>query len=262
MADQIREKLWRPLVTLGLEPTPVALETTEDVASVRLRLAATTQLAAHTPRPRAPADALVSFQVHETVANNALGQFGFAGQRLELPELARLVCERLGIDPYVPDDLPEGVAVTFARDEPLRLECRDGLVRVRVALEAFECGRRNWYDIVAKVAYRPVAKGAQVWLEREGPVQISGPGHQGRMEIGLRTVFGKIFAQSRPIPLVPEKVIENPRLASLRAVQSVATDGWLAIALAEPQANVTGTPAPTSPTAKNPPPSDRRFLRR
>jgi hypothetical protein len=262
MAEKIREKVWQPLVTLGLEPTPVALETTDDVASVRLRLAADSQLAAHTPRPRAPADALVSFQVHETVANNAVGQFGFAGKRLDLPELSRLVCERLGIDPQVPDDLPEDVVITFAREEPLRLDCRDGLVHVRVALEAFECGRRSWYDVIAKVAYRPIVRGAQVTLEREGPVQISGPGHQGRMEIGLRTIFGKIFAQSRPIPLVPVKVTENPALADLMAVQAVATDGWLAIALAEPQTTMTSQPPKTSPTAKAPAPEDRRFFRR
>lgn len=262
MAEKIREKVWQPLVTLGLEPTPVALETTEDVASMRLRLAAATQLAAHTPRPRAPSDALVSFQVHETVANNAVEQFGFSGKRLELPELCRLVCERLGIDPQVPDDLPEGVVITFASDEPLRVECRDGLVHVRVALEEFECGRRTWYDVIAKVAYRPIVRGSQVTLEREGPVQISGPGHQGRMEIGLRTIFGKIFAQSRPVPLVPEQVTENPALSDLVAVQAVATDGWLAIALAESQNTMTSQPAKPSPTAKTPPTGDRRFFRR
>ncbi len=270
MAERIREKLWKPLVTLGLEPTPVALETTDDIATARLRLAAGTQLAAHTPRPRAPANSLVSFQVHDTVANNAVEQFGFAGQRLELPQLARLVCERLGVDPKVPDDLPDDVAVTFARQEPLRVECRDGLVHVRVSLEAFEYGRRHWYDIIAKVAYRPVVTGPQVFLEREGPVQIGGPGHEGRLEIGLRTVFGKIFAKEREIPLVPMTVTDNPKLAGLRAVQAVATDGWLAIALADPEAkatetNVTAEPAASSPTASNPAPSstpDRRFFRR
>ena len=262
MAERIRERLWRPLVTLGLEPRAVALETTDDVASMRLRLAAANQLAAHTPRPRAPADALVSCQVHETVANNAVGQFGFAGRRLELPQLAGLVCERLGIAAAVPDDLPDGVAVTFAAVEPVRLECRDGLVHVRVSLDTFESGRRTWHDIVAKVAYRPVARGPQVFLEREGPVQIGGPGHEGRMEIGLRTIFGKIFAKERPLPLVPAKVTENPRLAGLRAVQAVATDGWLGIALATPRADVTGEPAAPSPTAAGSPPADRRLLRR
>jgi hypothetical protein len=262
MAERIRERVWQPLVGLGLQPTPVALETTEDVASLRLRLAADSQLAAHTPRPRAPGDALLSLQFHETVANNSLGRFGLAGRRLELPALARLVCERLGIEPRVPDDLPDGVAVTFAAGEPLRVECRDGLVHVRVALDAIESGRRNWYDLVAQVAYKPVASGPQIYLEREGPVQIGGPGHEGRMEIALRVIFGKIFAKERLIAILPAKVTENPKLAAMRAVQAVATDGWLAIALAEPAANVTGQPVSPSPTALTPLPADRRMLRR
>lgn len=262
MAERIRERLWQPLVNLGLEPTPVALETTTDVASLRLRLAAASQLAAHTPRPRAPGDALLSMQVHETVANNALGRFGLAGRRFELPALARLVCERLGVEPRVPDDLPDGVAVTFAAGEPLRVECRDGLVHVRVALDVIESGRRNWYDLVARVAYKPVVAGPQVYLEREGPVRIGGPDHEGRMEIALRTIFGKIFAKERLVPIVPAKVTENPKLAAMRAVQAVATDGWLGIALAEPAANVTGEPPRPTPTAAATVPADRRLLRR
>jgi len=82
------------------------------------------------------------------------------------------------------------------------------------------------------------------------------------MEIGLRTIFGKIFAKERPLPLVPAKVTENPRLAGLRSVQAVATDGWLAIALAMPRADMTGEPAAPSPTAGGEPPADRRLLRR
>jgi hypothetical protein len=252
MAARIRARIWQPLVGLGLEPTPVALETTADVASLRLRLAAESQLAAHTPRPRAPADALVSLQVHDSVANNACERFGLAGRRLELPELARLVCERMGIEPRVPDDLPDGVAVTFAQVAPLRIECRDGLVHVRVALDAIESGRRNWYDLVAQVAYKPVAAGPQVFLEREGPVRIGGPDHEGRMEIALRTIFGKIFAKERPIALFPEQVAANPRLAGVRAVQAVATDGWLGIALAEPPETTAAGPTSLSPTAAKP----------
>jgi hypothetical protein len=262
MAERIRERVWQPLVSLGLDPTPVALETTEDVASLRLRLAADTQLAAHTPRPRAPGDAMLSMQLHETVANNTLSRFGLAGRRLELPALARLVCEKAGLEGSVPDDLPDGVAVTFAAGEPLRVECRDGLVHVRVALDAIESGRRNWYDLVAQVAYKPVAVGPQIYLEREGPVQIGGPGHEGRMEIALRVIFGKIFAKERLIAILPAKVTENPKLAAMRAVQAVATDGWLAIALAEPPATMTGQPARPSPTAAAPVPADRRPLRR
>jgi len=262
MAERIRERLWQPLVTLGLEPTPVGLETTEDVASVRLRLASPIQLAAHTPRPRAPEDALVSGQVHDTVANNAIDRLDLAGRRLDLAQLAAHVCQRLGIEPREPADLPDGVLVTFAREAPLRVQCRDGLVHVRVALDAFESGRRCWHEIVVKVAYRPVVRGPQVFLEREGPVQIGGPAHEGRMEIGLRTIFGKIFAKERPVPIVPASVTANPRLAGLRVVQAVATDGWLGIALAQPAENMTGRPADLSPTAEESPAADRRLLRR
>jgi hypothetical protein len=57
---------------------------------------------------------------------------------------------------------------------------------------------------------------------------------------------------------VPASVTANPRLAGLRVVQAVATDGWLGIALAQPAENMTGQPADPSPTAEQPPAADRR----
>ena len=239
-AERVRERLWMPLVRLGLEPTPVVLETTASLATLRLRLAADTQVAAHTPRPRAPADAHVSMQLHESAINNALERLALSGQRFTLEDLYGHICERIGIERQVPDDLPEGVEVTFARSEPIRITCVDGLVQVRVTLEALESSRRNWYDVVAQVSYRPVVAGPQVFLERDGPIRISGPGHQGRMEIALRTIFGKIFPKERPLPMVPERIVANPRLDGMRAVQAVSHDGWFALALAtrEPPATV------------------------
>jgi hypothetical protein len=186
----------------------------------------------------------LSAQIHDSSVNNACEQFGIAGRRLSLEELLRLVCERLGLDPTVPEDLPEGVAVTFARSQPLRIECRDGLVHVRVALDALESGRRNWHDIVVRVSYRLTSSGPQILLEREGALQLGGPSHQGRMEIALRTIFGKIFPKERPIPLLPKAVAANPRIADLQAVQTVSSDGWLAIALAKRE------PAPAATAAE------------
>ena len=233
IAARIRARLWEPLVRLGLDPQPVALETTDTQATVRLRLAASTQLAAHTPRPRAPADAMLSMQVHQSTLNNTCERFALAGRSVEVQELIREVCGKLGVEPRLPDDMPEGVNITFAAEQPLRVECREGLIHVRIALDAIESGRRNWYDIVAHVAYRPKPTGLQVALEREGPVQLSGPNHQGRLEIPLRTIFGKIFPKERPIPLLPPTIVENPRLAAVKAVQATCADGWFALALAE-----------------------------
>ncbi|MFM8634913.1 MAG: hypothetical protein ACKOEX_08910 [Planctomycetia bacterium] len=253
LSDRIRTKVWMPMVKLGLKPTPVALESTQSTATLRLRLAADTQLAAHTPRPRAPVDAALSVQVHESSMNNALERLALAGRRLPLEDLYLQCCERLGLEPKLPDDLPKGVEVTFARAEPLRIACSDGLVRVRVALEALESGRRNWYDVIAQVTYRPAMSGAQVFLERDGPIQISGPGHQGRMELALRTIFGKVFPKERPVAVLPERIANNPRLEAMRAVQAVSSDGWFAIAIAsrEPPASATSSQE-TSQEAKRP----------
>ena len=260
VAERIRERFWQPMQQLGLEPTAVSLETAGGTATARLRLAAPTQLAAHTPRPRPPENALFSMQVHESSVNNTCGQFGLAGRKMSLEDLVRFICARLGIPPQLPDDLPAGVDVTFAAVDPLRVECRDGLVHVRITLDALESGRRNnWYDIVAQVAYRPTPAGMQVALEREGPVQLSGPGHKGRMEFGLRTIFGKMFPKERPVNLVPEKVLANPRLAGVQAVQAVSADGWLAIALAV-TAQAGGGPASKTASRLSDPPS--RMLRR
>ncbi len=249
MSERIRERVWSPMVRLGLEPTTVAMETTQTTATLRLRLAADGQLAAHTPRPRAPAEASLSLQLHESTVNNALERLGLGGRRLSLRELILLLGERTGVEPRVPDDLPEDVRVTFARSQPLRVECRDGVVHLRVALDAIESGRRNWYDIVASVAYKPTASNPQVFLEREGPVQLSGPGHQGRVEFALRAIFSKIFPKERPIPVLPENLTKNPRLAGMHVLQAVSTDGWFAVAmgLREPPAaaSVAAEPLPS-----------------
>ena len=93
IAERIRERVWSPMVRLGLEPTPVGMETTPTTATLRLRLAGDAKLAAHTPRPRAPADTMLSLQVHDSTINNALERFELGGHRLALEELIRLICE-------------------------------------------------------------------------------------------------------------------------------------------------------------------------
>jgi len=96
-------------------------------------------------------------------------------------------------------------------------------------------------------------------LERDGPVQLSGPGHKGRMEFGLRTIFGKMFPKERPVPLVPDTVVSNPRLRGVQAVQAIVADGWLAVALAP--VTQAGN-ARTSPTAARSDLGPQRAVRR
>ena len=260
MADRIRDRVWMPLVKLGLDPKAVAMQTTASVATMRLRLAGDSQLAAHTPRPRAPSDAMLSLQLHESSVNNALDRLGIAGKRFTLEELIQLICSQVGVEPRIPEELPEGVSVAFAKSQPLRVECRDGLVHVHVALDAIESGRRDWYDMVAHVAYRPVCSGQQVFLEREGPVQLGGPGREGRMELALRTIFGKIFPKERPIAVLPDQIAKNEKLADVQTVQAASSDGWLAITLEQRKAPPPTIASPPRPKQNRPAEARRKTV--
>ena len=246
LAGMIEEKVWNPLVQLGLNPSPF-METTEDRAILRLRLHADAQLAAHTPRPREPENSLLGVQIHQSTLNNAFDRLNIGGHRLSLEDLFVRVQERLGLEPAVPEDIPEGVSVTFEAVDPLRVEFADGLVEVRVAIDALESGRRDWYDVIGRVSYKPVLVGNQVLLERDGPIRIGGPGHRGRIEFALRTIFGKIFPKERPLPVLPKKITEHPRLQELVAAQAVSWDGWFAMALADPFPQQLETAAATGP---------------
>ncbi|NBS32090.1 MAG: hypothetical protein EBS83_04585, partial [Planctomycetia bacterium] len=174
LTEQTEAKVWNPLVQLGLNPATF-METTEEQAILRLRLHADAQLAAHTPRPREPENSLLGIQVHQSTFNNAFNQLGVGGQQLSLEELFVRVQE------------------TFEAVDPIRVEFADGLVEIQVAIDALESGRRDWYDVIGRVSYRPVLAGNRILLEREGPIRIGGPGHRGRIEFALRTIFGKIF---------------------------------------------------------------------
>lgn len=233
LAEDIEKKFWQPLARLGLSPTPF-METTENQATLRLRLNADTQLAAHTPRPREPDGTLFSYQVHESTINNAFERLGINGQQLALEELFIHVQQQLGLEQKIPEDLPEGVSVAFEQVEPIRVDFDQGLIRVKVSIDALESSRRSWYDVIGSVTYKPTALGNTVLLKREGPIRISGPGHRGRIEFALRTIFGKIFPKEKPIPIVPKKFTDHPRLQNLNTLQAVSLDGWVAIALGDP----------------------------
>ena len=133
LSNQIEDSFWQPLIQLGLSPTPF-METTEDKATLRLRLNADTQLAAHTPHYREPDGTLFGYQVHESAINNAFDRLGIKGQRLSLEELFIHVQQQLGFEAKIPEDLPEGVSVAFEQVEPIRVDFDEGLVHVKISM--------------------------------------------------------------------------------------------------------------------------------
>jgi hypothetical protein len=234
--SKVREKFWDPLVRLGLEPKPLAMETSASAASLRMRLAADDQVSGHTPRPRSPAAAVLSLQLHESSFNNAVERLGVAGRTLPLEELVAMIRRKLGLEPRRDDDLPEGVTVRFAAAEPVRVTAEDGRLRIRVSIDRLESPRRSWEGIVANVAYRPTVTGLQVFLERDGVVQLSGENQRGRLEIALRAIFSKVFPKERSLAVLPDRVVANPRMQGLSVIEAAVSDGWFAVSLGPAEA--------------------------
>ena len=241
--SKVREKLWDPLVRLGLEPKPLAMDTSASAASLRMRLAADDQVSGHTPRPRSPAAAVLSLQLHESSFNNAVERLGVAGRTLPLEELVAMIRRKLGLEPRRDDDLPEGVTVRFAAAEPVRVTAEDGRLRIRVSIDRLESPRRSWEGIVANVAYRPTVTGLQVFLERDGVVQLSGENQRGRLEIALRAIFSKVFPKERSLAVLPDRVVANPRMQGLSVIEAAVSDGWFAVSLGATEAPKQPIPA-------------------
>ncbi|MEM6798321.1 MAG: hypothetical protein AAF589_02300, partial [Planctomycetota bacterium] len=88
---------------LGMQIKPLEVRTTESRLIARLRVANDGQLAAHTPRNRAPSDSFASLQLHESLFNNAVDGLAITGRSWAPRELVRHVRTRL--------QLPERKAV-------------------------------------------------------------------------------------------------------------------------------------------------------
>ena len=230
-------KLVDPLRKLDLEPTAVDMETTAERLIARYRLAGRDQVGAHTPRPQAPGDSILSVQIHESALNNVLEHLKLHGQRIELRQLYKDMTERFnrGEKVVVPEDLPEDVYVTFADEDPVRVDCQDGRVRLQIRLkELVQLGTKNrWTNFTVRGYYSPVADQLDANLQREGAIELIGDGD--RLGIGDRValsgIFAKVLNRNRRLNLVNKQIAQAPELTDQQVTQFVIHDGWIGVAL-------------------------------
>jgi hypothetical protein len=226
------QEVLAPLRRLNLQPAAIGTSSTSERLYLFGRLAADHQFSALTGRPQAPADSLASAQLHETTINNWLDQLRLGGRRAELPVLLREIGmaingKAIELPPEVADELPEGVEVEFAENEPVRITFEDGVVALRLSIVELSAGDQSWYDFTVIVRFEPTLDGMQVTLSRTGHIELIGRG--GR--VTLRVIFSKVFSTGRAIPLLPAHIADDARLANLEVTQCVAQDGWLGLAL-------------------------------
>jgi hypothetical protein len=226
-----------PLRKLDLEPTAVDMETTAERLIARYRLAGRDQMAAHTPRPQAPGDSLLSVQIHESALNNVLEHLKLHGQRIELRQLYQDMTERFnrGEKIAIPEDLPEDVYVTFADEDPVRVDCQDGRVRLQIRLkELVQLGSKNrWTNFTVRGYYSPLADQLDANLQREGAIELIGDGEHLRIgdRLALSGIFGKVLNRNRRLNLVNKQIAQAPELTDQQVTQFVIHDGWIGVAL-------------------------------
>jgi hypothetical protein len=231
-AKRVRAAVLDPLAEMSLGPAVVSAETSDRRLTMRLRLASDGQLGAHTPRPQAPADSAVSFQLHESALNNVIEQLGLSGATFTLPQLRQRISSRLKRDDlFTAGSDNDDVTITFAPQNAACVACRDGQLILTLAVKRLAKPPYAWDDFQVRVFLRPRFQGRTVELVRDDVIHLIGERLNTRSQIALRGVFGKTFNKQRPISVVPERIVNEPRIQDLVFTQVVIEDGWIGAAL-------------------------------
>lgn len=228
---QLHTYLVGPLENLNLNPMVVAMNTTDKRLSIRYRIAGATQMAAHTPRPRAPRESLMSVQLNQSALNNAIAQIGLSGRTWTIPELYERLGEVFETGNWeVPADVPTDIKIRFADTRPATIELKDGRARLTLRIaELTRPGRLKIQRFLVSSNYIPVATGLKAELVRDGVVEIVAK----RDRLALRLIFAKVFVSKPQIDLISPELQADPRAEGLAVSQLDINAGWLAVAISE-----------------------------
>ncbi len=230
--SRLDSALLTPLRDLNLDPQAMEMRTVDNRLVMRFRLASPVQLAAYTPRPRALPDNVLSFQMHESAANNLLQQLELEDQRFELEDLLRELTGKLRIDwEKVRDEIPEGVSLRLAKERPIQFEFDEDRVVVQMAIQELTTPDRTWRNFVARGRYRADMGQTHLDLERDGGIELISEQLGFRDQIALRGIFTKVMSHDHRLTILHGRIKENAQLNDLGVTQFVARDGWIGISV-------------------------------
>lgn len=228
-----RNGVMTPLDRLGVSPQVIEAGSNPRSATLRVRLAADSQLGAHTPRPRLPQDALLSMQIHQSAMNNMLEGLDLNGRSFNLVELGAWISQKLNRDDLLPrNSLRDDVWVHFADKDAISTRLVNDQIELNITFAELITTHRSWHNFAVRVRYRPRADDLQADLMREGPVELVGDSVRG-VEMVLRGIVSRMFPDDAPWELIPQRLAQNPRLQGLQVTHFVIDDGWLSVAVGE-----------------------------
>lgn len=245
--DEIHEKLLaarqrlnteviEPLHEMGLEPQPIALETTADRMVVRYRLAGPEQLASYSPRPQALSNSLVSFQLHESVISNFAGGLELGGQEFDLPELVEHLADKLGQPITLEQEVEQKLHVMFPKAGWLQARFDEGKVRIQLTFKELSLDEgKPWKNLTVEAIYLPMIDGSQLRLFRDPEEAIVVKGRRLRMrdQFAIRGIMNTVFDPRQVIDVIPEPILNDPRLQGTTIGQLTIENGWIAVSIVD-----------------------------
>jgi hypothetical protein len=248
--DQLSRRLLGPLQQLELHPMIVDMQSTDTRLVARYRIAGNDQIAANTPRPLAPADCLMSFQLHQSSMNNLVAQALLPDKDWSIAELAQHVATLLQVPtPTLPEDTPHDVTIRFMDVHPMSVEFLDGKMLITMRIASLEqLGKINLKNFTVKTCFTPRVSGLQAELVRDSVISIDGHRMGSKDRFPLRAIFAKVLSDKTHIPLVSQDLINDPRSSGLMISQLEMEQGWLAIALSDHETATENTPS-TNPSS-------------
>ncbi|MCO8123896.1 hypothetical protein NHH03_19275 [Stieleria sp. TO1_6] len=245
-----------PLTNLRLAPQVIDMQTTESRLVARYRMAGDWQLAAMTPRPRAPSTSLLSVQIHQSAINNTLEQLVPQDQPMPIHEMLNECFNLVGVDGMeMPEEMPEDIQIQFAKHRPITIEIEDGKVWLTMRIIRLERERGiKLRNFIVRAAYQPVTDGLTASLERDGHLSISGPGMSMRERLPARAVFNKVLSPNRSLPLTSPEMLAAYVPEQSQVIQFELRDGWIGLAIGQqhPSDRVATGPSQQTPSGKHP----------
>lgn len=232
--QELEQRITGPLHRLQLNPMVVAMQTTAERLAIRYRVASRQQMAAHTPRPRAPSDSLLSMQIHQSTLNNTIDSIGLGGKTWALQDLCHKLGEVFGMGDWkLPEDAPQDISIRFADSRPAYVEIQDGKLRLTLRIAELIRGTNEPIQrIIVTSSYVPLADGLTAELIRDGVVEINASrSTPTRHSVMARFIFAKVFVERPSIALISETWQNDPRAEGLAVSQLELRDNWLSVAI-------------------------------
>ena len=230
--QQVQTRLVQPLQNMKLDPRAMEMRSTADRAIIRARLAGPMQLGAHTPRPRALRNSKMSIQIHQTAANNFVGQVPMNGRRMTLEELASELSSRFGLEMDIAAER-RSTTIEFAENDPLEFQFQDGKVVITLRFASLDNGQDQWKNFSVRGFYRPDIRRMEVELIRDGSIELITESLRLRDQIALRSIFTKVFDTNQRLELLQRAIQSQPKLRNLVVTQLTIRDGWISASIGE-----------------------------